>query len=294
MSILNCARSLMKSTGFCSSQASGDFQSTHTINVRVKMAINLATNQRVAIKIMNQKIDEAEMERGYEDNVLQMFLNEIKMSHEARHKHIIEIVDFNVGGIYRTSDGKIQRILYYVMKIEEYGQLFRVISLTDQFNEKTARFVFTQLMSALLHIHNIRIAHCDIKSENILLDSKFNLKLVDFGCARYFVNENSEPIIYDNIHPIGTLKCNAPQLLNHFGNKKYVGNALDVFAAGCFLFELVMKAQPFKSSDVKDEYYSKLVNFQNKKFWQIFQNKSNPSVEFKGKTTIIQILSKRC
>jgi len=32
---------------------------------RVKMGINLATNQRVAIKIMNQKIDEIELERGY-------------------------------------------------------------------------------------------------------------------------------------------------------------------------------------------------------------------------------------
>jgi hypothetical protein len=29
------------------------------------MAINLATNQRVAIKIMNQKIEETEFERGY-------------------------------------------------------------------------------------------------------------------------------------------------------------------------------------------------------------------------------------
>jgi hypothetical protein len=35
-----------------------------------------------------------------------------------------------VGGVYRTADGKIQRILYYVMKIEEYGELFRVINLT--------------------------------------------------------------------------------------------------------------------------------------------------------------------
>jgi hypothetical protein len=47
-----------------------------------------------------------------------MFLNEVKMSFEARHKNIVQIIDFNVGGIYRTSDTKVQRILYYVMKIE--------------------------------------------------------------------------------------------------------------------------------------------------------------------------------
>ena len=93
-----------------------------------------------------------------------------------------------MGGIYRTADGKVQRILYYVMKIEEYGELFRVINQTEQFTEKTARVIFRQLISALRHIHSRRIAHCDIKSENILMDSKFNLKLVDFGYARYFVN----------------------------------------------------------------------------------------------------------
>jgi len=34
------------------------------------MGINLATNQRVAIKIMNQKIDEGQLERAYEERVL--------------------------------------------------------------------------------------------------------------------------------------------------------------------------------------------------------------------------------
>jgi len=42
---------------------------------RVKMAIDMHTNQRVAIKIMNQKIEEAECERGYEHEILKMFLN---------------------------------------------------------------------------------------------------------------------------------------------------------------------------------------------------------------------------
>lgn len=53
------------------------------------MAINLATNQRVAIKIMNQKIEESELERGFEEKVLEMFLNELKMSFEAKHRNIV-------------------------------------------------------------------------------------------------------------------------------------------------------------------------------------------------------------
>lgn len=53
------------------------------------MAIDLTTNQRVAIKIMNQKISEAECERGYEQEVLKMFLNEVNMSHQAKHRNVV-------------------------------------------------------------------------------------------------------------------------------------------------------------------------------------------------------------
>jgi serine/threonine protein kinase len=137
-------------------------------------------------------------------------------------------------------------------------------------------------MSAMRHIHSRRIAHCDIKSENVLLDSKFNVKIVDFGYARYFVDESCLPINYSLSDGVGSIKCNAPELINKIGNGEYQAHALDVFAAGCFLFELLMKAEPFKSSDVKDEHYGKLVGVEKKKFWDIFNNKASPSLEFKG------------
>ena len=37
-----------------------------------------------------------------------------------------------------------------------------------------------------------------------------------------------------------------------------------MFASGCFLFELVMKTEPFKSSNIKDEHYSKLAQCEQK------------------------------
>ena len=54
------------------------------------------------------------------------------------------------------------------------------------------------------------------------------------------------------------------------------------------MFELVMKAEPFKSTDIKDEHYSKLANPDKKKFWDIFNNKYNPTSEFKGSFLVIQ------
>ena len=43
-----------------------------------------------------------------------------------------------------------------------------------------------------------------------------------------------------------------------------------------------MKSPPFKTSDLKDEYYNKLANNEKGQFWDIFSGKCKPSIEFKG------------
>jgi hypothetical protein len=55
----------------------------------VKLAINLATNERVAIKVMNHKIDEATLDRPQEQRVLEIFLNEVRMAFQARHRNVV-------------------------------------------------------------------------------------------------------------------------------------------------------------------------------------------------------------
>ena len=69
------------------------------------------------------------------------------------------------------------------------------------------------------------------------MDSKFNLKVVDFGSARYAVDQNNHPITYVAYDGVGTVKCNAPELTNKMSGKgQYSPQAIDTFAAGCFLF----------------------------------------------------------
>jgi serine/threonine protein kinase len=143
-------------------------------------------------------------------------------------------------------------------------------------------------------MHSRRIAHCDVKSENVLLDARFNLKIVDFGCARYSLDEHANPIPYDDADGIGSLKCNAPELVAHLTKGVYQADSIDVFAAGCFLFELVMKCEPFKSADIKDEHYSKLAGLEKKKFWDIFNSKLTPSPDFKGTPRPTQTSSNAC
>ena len=43
------------------------------------------------------------------------------MCAKSKHKHVIEITDFNIGGTFRTADGQARRVIYYVMKIANNG-----------------------------------------------------------------------------------------------------------------------------------------------------------------------------
>jgi serine/threonine protein kinase len=49
--------------------------------------------------------------------------------------------------------------------------------------EREAKHIFLQLMRAVCHLHNNNIAHRDIKTDNILMQSNNNIKLIDFGFA---------------------------------------------------------------------------------------------------------------
>jgi hypothetical protein len=93
---------------------------------------------------------------------------------------------------------------------------------------------------------------------------------------------------------VGSVKCNAPELIANVSKGIYHAETIDVFAAGCFLFELVMKCEPFKSADIKDEHYSKLAGMDKKKFWDIFNSKLTPSPDFKGNLPTMQTSSSVC
>lgn len=87
------------------------------------MAVDLATNERVAIKIINDYEAEGDDAgtKQYNGKMLQTFLNEIEMCMKARHRSIIRVIDFQIGGMERTPDGHARPILYYVMKFASYG-----------------------------------------------------------------------------------------------------------------------------------------------------------------------------
>lgn len=65
------------------------------------------------------------------------------------------------------------------------GELFNIIEDDQYLEEPEIRKVAQQLVRALHYIHSNRITHRDLKPQNILMTSEGNIKLCDFGFARY-------------------------------------------------------------------------------------------------------------
>ena len=94
------------------------------------------------------------------------------------------------------------------------------------------------------------------------MDSRFNLKICDFGLSKIFESDNDSIM---KTSYVGTRGYQAPELLL---NKKY-NNLCDIFSLGVVLFILINGYPPFEQALETDRWYNPLVNGDNKKFWKL-------------------------
>lgn len=109
---------------------------------------------------------------------------------------------------------------------------------------KNARRWTTQMALGINALHEMGIIHRDIKSENILIDVRENVRVADFGLC--YVKQGEGPLERERGYTttvVGTIHCMAPEILHNNdipGSMKY-GAPVDWWALGCVVYELVSK-----------------------------------------------------
>lgn len=103
------------------------------------MATDLETKKNYAIKIMK----ESQINTFHK---MENFIKEVQLLSEIKHKHIIDIVYVNLYGVISKYDGRTIKVVYYVMKYAEYGEMFNFLEQTPHFSENIARYYFHQLI----------------------------------------------------------------------------------------------------------------------------------------------------
>jgi serine/threonine protein kinase len=98
--------------------------------------------------------------------------------------------------------------------------------------------IVLDLLDTLAFIHERAVVHRDVKLENLILDDKGRLFLIDFGVAR----RTDAPLALTRPGiAMGTLRTMAPE--QHVGQQ--ADERTDVYAAGLVLFELLTGRGPF-------------------------------------------------
>ncbi|CAA3018100.1 CBL-interacting serine threonine- kinase 7-like [Olea europaea subsp. europaea] len=73
--------------------------------------------------------------------------------------------------------------IYLVVDLVPGNEFLAKLKCQRRFSESMTRYYFHQLVSGLLFYHQNDIAHCNIKPQNLFLDNKGSLKIINFGLS---------------------------------------------------------------------------------------------------------------
>jgi len=160
-------------------------------------------------------------------------LREAEVLKSLRHPNIIGYDDAFLADAH----------LCIVMEYADGGDLAAAIArrreATRRYHEREAMSIFAQLALALRHVHDLRILHRDVKSQNVFLTNSGVVKLGDFGVAKVLADSD-----FCAATRIGTPQCVPPELCE---NHPYDFKA-DVWGLGIILYQLLALECPFNGA----------------------------------------------
>jgi len=110
------------------------------------------------------------------------------------------------------------------------------------FTDAHLKSLCKQMLAGLAYLHHKGVIHRDIKGSNILINNRGELKLADFGLARFYQKRRRS----DYTNRVITLWYRPPELL--FGATIY-GPEVDMWSAGCIMLELFTKKPVFQGNE---------------------------------------------
>ncbi|CAB1444934.1 unnamed protein product [Pleuronectes platessa] len=162
--------------------------------------------------------------------------NEVAVLRNLQHRGIV-----NLECMFETPE----RVFVVMEKL--HGDMLEMIlsSERSRLPERLTKFLVTQILVALRHLHLKNIVHCDLKPENVLLASAEpfpQVKLCDFGFARIIGEKSFRRSV------VGTPAYLAPEVLRSKGYNR----SLDMWSVGVIVYVSLSGTFPFNEDEEID------------------------------------------
>lgn len=157
------------------------------------------------------------------------FKNESKAIAVLNHPNIVRVYDVNFG----------ERLQYIVMEYVDGITLKEYIQQQHTINWNDALHFVSQILRALQHAHDKGIVHRDIKPQNIILLQNGNIKVTDFGIARFSRSDTRTM----TEKAIGSVHYISPEQ----ARGDMTDEKADIYSVGVVLYEMLTGKVPFES-----------------------------------------------
>jgi serine/threonine protein kinase len=127
--------------------------------------------------------------------------------------------------------------------------MFDYVKTHGRLRVDLAKSLFLQILDAVDYLHSEpKLAHLDLKLENVLIDEDFKLKLCDFGFSeeirphdRIWLNKGSDGY-------------KAPEIYSA-SSQGFEATKADIFSLGVILFILIFGVPPFSTATKENVLY---------------------------------------
>ncbi|MBD3414113.1 MAG: protein kinase [Candidatus Aminicenantes bacterium] len=187
---------------------------------KVYRAEDVKIDEEVALKLLKPEIS---IDKKY----IERFSNEIKLARRISHRNVCRMYHFGE-----------ERGLYYITMEYVLGEdLKTTLRRVGPLSAGKAIFIAKQICEGLSEAHRLGVVHRDLKPQNIMIDKQGNVRIMDFGVAR-FVRGKS-------ITDVGTVVGTPEYMSPEQASAKDVDRRADIYSLGVILYEMVSGRTPF-------------------------------------------------
>lgn len=163
----------------------------------------------------------------HDDDVRRQIRREIEILRSVDNLNVVKCHDMF------DRAGEIQVLLEYMDRGSLEG--------TRLSDESSLADVTRQILSGLSYLHRRKIVHRDIKPSNLLINSRHQVKIADFGVSR-ILEQTMDPCNSS----VGTIAYMSPERINTDLNEgRYDGCAGDIWSVGVSILEFYLGRFPF-------------------------------------------------